>query len=143
MIGFDAIALLRRPAATERTRVLDEGQQFIELRRTDLDRLVAAYRANGMSGRPERLQRRFDHGMRCFGIDERGELYRLGDVARHAEHDVGTVHGGDLVDDGFDPLVTEVGDDDPGPLIGEQVSGRSPHPARRAGDDRDLPLDRS
>ena len=74
MIGFDAIALLRRPAATERTRVLDEGQQFIELRRTDLDRLVAAYRANGMSGRPERLQRRFDHGMRCFGIDERGEL---------------------------------------------------------------------
>ena len=74
MIGFDAIALLRRPAATERTRVLDEGQQFIELRSTDLDRLVAAYRANGMSGRPERLQRRFDHGMRCFGIDERGEL---------------------------------------------------------------------
>ncbi len=74
MIGFDAIALLRRPAATERTRVLDEGQQFIELRSAQLGRLVTAYRANGMSGRPERLQRRFDHGMRCFGIDERGEL---------------------------------------------------------------------
>ncbi|KRA42325.1 hypothetical protein [Pseudoxanthomonas sp. Root630] len=74
MIGFDAIALLRRPAATERTRLMDEGQQFIELRNEDLGRLVAAYRANGMSGRPERLQRRFDYGMRCFGIDERGEL---------------------------------------------------------------------
>lgn len=74
MIGFDAIALLRRPAATECSMTLADGQRFLELRQADMDRLVAAYRANGMSGKPDRLQRRYDHGMRCFGVSEGDEL---------------------------------------------------------------------
>lgn len=74
MIHFDAIALLRRPAATQCTMTLSEEQRFVELREADMDRLVAAYRANGMSGKPERILRRYRHGMRCFGIIEGEEL---------------------------------------------------------------------
>ena len=74
MIEFNAIALLRRPAATSCQSPLCGDQRFLEMREGERARLSAAYRANGMSGNPDRLQRRFDHGMRCFGIDERGEL---------------------------------------------------------------------
>lgn len=74
MIQFDAIALLRRPAAKQCTMSLSEDQQFIELREADLDSLIAAYRANGMSGKPDRMLTRYRHGMRCFGIREGDEL---------------------------------------------------------------------
>ena len=70
MIEFNAIALLRRRAATSCQLPLAEGQRFLEMRESDKARLVQAYRANGMSGKPERLQRRYDHGMRCFAIEE-------------------------------------------------------------------------
>ena len=70
MIEFNAIALLRRRAATSCQLPLAEGQRFLEMHESDKARLVQAYRANGMSGKPERLQRRYDHGMRCFAIEE-------------------------------------------------------------------------
>ncbi len=70
MIEFNAIALLRRRAATSCQLPLAEGQRFLEMHESDKARLVQAYRANGMSGKPERLQRRYAHGMRCFAIEE-------------------------------------------------------------------------
>ena len=74
MIEFNAIALLRRPAATSCQSPLCGDQRFLEMREGERARLSAAYRANGMSGNPDRLQRRFDHGMRCFAIEEGDRL---------------------------------------------------------------------
>lgn len=74
MIDFNAIALLRRRAATTSQLPLMEGQRFLEIVERDRERLVQAYRANGMSGKPERLQRRYDHGLRCFAIEENERL---------------------------------------------------------------------
>ena len=53
MIEFNAIALLRRRAATSCQLALEENQRFLEMRESDKARLVQAYRANGMSGKPE------------------------------------------------------------------------------------------
>ena len=59
-------------------------------------------------------------------------------VAAVAHCDVGTVHLGDLVDDGEEPFGVEIAERHPGTFVGEQV-GRGPTHARgRAGDQHPL-----
>ena len=70
-----------------------------------------------------------NHGLGVFG---------LGDVGVHV--DGLATRSGHLVCGCPSNLVGDIGQDDAGTLCGEQRPGDLPHPAGRAGDQRDLPV---
>lgn len=74
MFDFNAIVLLRREAGSPGDNPLAPGQQFVELEMGDEARLSKVYRQQGRTGDPARLRRRFEHGFRCFAIEEGDEV---------------------------------------------------------------------
>ena len=70
MIELNTIVLLSRTAGVMPPKVLAEGQRFIELRAEDAERISQADRRFGRRGDMTRIQRRFQHGLRYFAIEE-------------------------------------------------------------------------
>jgi hypothetical protein len=76
-------------------------------------------------------------------LDERPELVQLRHVTDDAERGSVAVHRPDLVDDGGDARLADVGHHDTCPFVGEQVRRGPAHAAGGAGDDRHPARDRS
>jgi len=75
MLDFNAIVLLRREAGAGGSgSPLAPGQRVVELGMGDAERLSKIYRQQGRTGDPARLRRRFEHGFRCFAMEEEGEV---------------------------------------------------------------------
>lgn len=70
MIEFNTIVLLSRTAGVMPPKVLAPEQRFIELRTEDAERISQADRHYGRRGDMARIQRRFQHGLRYFAIEE-------------------------------------------------------------------------
>src|SRR6185312_9096537 len=67
----------------------------------------------------------------------RGDLLGVG----HVGHDIGGVLGADLVGHEGEALLVDVGQDDLGPLLGEEPRGGGPDAPSAPGDQRDLALE--
>lgn len=89
MIEWNRLALLVREAGAAGLAVPGPGQRFVELHVDDCGRLVQAYRQHGRRGDRERFLRRFDHGFRCFAIEEdrglMGWFWAIHDASRYLD----------------------------------------------------------
>ena len=74
MIAWNRLVLLVREAGAAGLSTFASGQHFRELCADDCEWLSLTYRQHGRRGDRERFLRRFDHGFRCFGIEEDGSL---------------------------------------------------------------------
>lgn len=70
MIEWNRIVLLGREAGTAGLGTLTPEQRFLELRAEDCERLAESYHQYGRRRDPARILRRFDHGFRCFAVEE-------------------------------------------------------------------------
>lgn len=89
MIEWNRLALLVREAGAAGLAALAPGQEFLELRADDCGRLSDTYRRHGRRGDRERFLRRFDHGFRCFAVEEGGGLvawfWAIHDASRYLD----------------------------------------------------------
>lgn len=70
MIEWNRIVLLGREAGTAGLGALTPEQRFLELHADDCERLAQSYYEYGRRRDPARILRRFDHGFRCFAVEE-------------------------------------------------------------------------
>ena len=115
-----------RPVRLELVVVLDIGERRVHQRDAGVVHHVVE---------PPRLRHR--------GVDQLPQLARVAHVAHSADRRIRTVDGADLVDHGCDPALTEVCNDHPGALVGEEMRRCAAHPTGRTRDDRGPSGDRS
>lgn len=74
MIEWNRLVLLVREAGAAGLATLTSEQRLLELRTDDCERLSHTYRQHGRRGDSGRFRRRFEHGFRCFAVEEEGRL---------------------------------------------------------------------
>jgi hypothetical protein len=74
MISITRLVLLSRQPASLPHVELQSNQTFVELRATDAERISRTEQGYGRRGDITRIRRRFERGLRYFGIEEQGSL---------------------------------------------------------------------